>query len=174
MIPQFTYHPDPISTGAIQKTDKRCPCCGQHRGYEYTSTMRCSEDVESICPWCISAGIAAEKYNGCFSLDDSLRCENIAESIIDEVTKRTPGFSSWQDEEWLVCCDDACEFHGDVSVDELAVMTLESFRSAFNEPRIDQEFFESFKQNYMPVGNPAIYKWRCRHCGTVKYSADFT
>ena len=28
-LPQFKYHPDPIGTGAIQKTEAECECCGK-------------------------------------------------------------------------------------------------------------------------------------------------
>jgi uncharacterized protein len=174
MLPKFNYHPDPIATGAIKKTGKRCSCCSEQRGYEYTSSIYCRERPESICPWCIADGSAAEKFDGVFSDGHPLSREGIGQSIIEEVTKRTPGYNSWQEAEWLACCDDACEFHGDVSTGELAEMPDEAFRSAFDDSRLDESWIKDFREGYEPGGNPAIYKWRCRHCGAIKYYADFT
>ena len=30
-----------------------------------------------------------------------------------------------------------------------------------------------FVQHYQPRGDPAVYKFRCRHCGVIKYGLDF-
>ncbi|MEU5779429.1 CbrC family protein [Streptomyces venezuelae] len=37
-----------------------------------------------------------------------------------EVTRRTPGFHSWQDPHWLVHCHDAAAFIGEVGYGKLA------------------------------------------------------
>ncbi|MCX5096492.1 CbrC family protein [Streptomyces sp. NBC_00365] len=39
---------------------------------------------------------------------------------MEQVTRRTPGFHAWQDPHWLVHCDDAAAFIGEVGYTELA------------------------------------------------------
>jgi hypothetical protein len=174
MLPEFKYHPDPLATGAIKESDEVCDCCNQKRGYVYTSTLYSAEEIDSICPWCIADGSAANKYDGMFSDDYPLIEAGIPDGIIDEVIHRTPGFNSWQQEVWLTCCNDACAFHGDVSKKELTGMNLDSFREAFQDNRIEESFFEEFKKNYEPGGSPAIYKWVCINCKNIKYYADYS
>ena len=52
-------------------------------------------------------------------------CSGLVREKIDELFKRTPGYVSWQGEKWLACCDDYCEYLGDVGYDELKGMNLE-------------------------------------------------
>lgn len=136
--------------------------------------MYCRSSPESVCPWCIADGSAAEKFDGVFTDGYPLSREGIPEPIIEEVTKRTPGYNSWQEDEWLACCNDACEFHGDVGTDEMAALSLDAIRSIFEDSRLDEAWISEFRVGYKPGGNPAIYKWRCRHCEGLKFYADFT
>ncbi|WP_412524086.1 CbrC family protein [Burkholderia sp. S-53] len=32
-LPAFRYHPDPLATGSVIRSDARCVCCGDARGY---------------------------------------------------------------------------------------------------------------------------------------------
>ena len=173
-LPTFRYHPDPIATGAIKQSDAVCECCFQARGFVYTSHIYCPQAIEAICPWCIADGSAAEKFNGLFCDDSPLAEAGLTEEIIVEVSHRTPGFNSWQQEVWLSCCNDACEFHGDVTVAEAATMDIDAVTRACHGKRPIVSQFEDFKKHYRPGGNPAIYKWVCRHCGKVQHYADFT
>src|SRR5215472_4183672 len=120
MLPEFRYHPDPIATGTVKPSEKTCRSCDQSRGYIYTASVYAEEDLdEQICPWCIADGSAAAKFDATFSDADPLAGAGIDSSIIEQVTKRTPGYVSWQQEEWLTCCKDACAFHGDADGEEL-------------------------------------------------------
>jgi uncharacterized protein len=173
-LPVFKYHPDPVATGAIKSSDAICECCGQARGFVYASQLYCAERVKAVCPWCIADGSAAKKFNGIFCDDLPLVEAGLADEIIDEVSHRTPCFNSWQQQVWLSCCNDACEFHGDVSAAELGTMDIDALTRAFGGKRATASQFEDFKKRYKPGGNPAIYKWVCRHCGNVQHYADFT
>ncbi len=42
--------------------------------------------------------------------------------VIDEVSGRTPGFSGWQQERWLVHCGDACAFLGPAGRTEIRIL----------------------------------------------------
>ncbi len=64
MLPVFTYHPHPLETGAIKASDATCECCSKARGFVYTASIYCADEVECVCPWCIADGSAAEKFDG--------------------------------------------------------------------------------------------------------------
>ena len=174
-LPKFKYHPDPIATGMINASNDECPCCNKKRGYAYSKMPYCTQDIENLCPWCIGDGTAAEKYDATFSDGHPLKRAGISDEITEEVTKRTPGFISWQEDEWLSCCNDACEFHGDISVNELKNLdadTMARFRREHDY--MDDEDFASLPEYYEPGGQPAIYKFVCRHCGKIHLGMDFT
>ena len=173
-LPKFKYHPDPVATGNIVKSDECCECCGEKRGYIYNSTIYAEEEIEFICPWCISNGEASTKFDGMFSDDYPLVDAGISESIINEVTRKTPGYNSWQQEEWQSHCDDACEFHGDATKKELEELKDTQLSEFLAVQLVDQNTWENILDAYEPGGNPAIYKFICKHCNKLIYTMDFT
>lgn len=171
-LPKFTYHPNPLATGAIVASDSACPCCGRKTGYAYGGPVYSENDVEHLCPWCIASGDAAKKFDADFSDAAPLGIAGVPKQVIDEVTTRTPGFTSWQQEVWLACCGDACEFHGDLSREELLAFDEETMRRIEEEGSMDQGFLQDIRKNYQPVGDPALYKFVCRHCREVHVGWD--
>src|SRR5262245_55079291 len=98
--PIFKYNPNAYKLEIIKKENIVCTVCNQQREYVYDGPFYSEEDVENICPWCISDGSAAKKYDGTFQ--DEASIEDVDNEIaIDEVLHRTPGYSAWQQEEWL-------------------------------------------------------------------------
>lgn len=83
--------------------------------------MYTAEDVDCICLHCITDGSAAKKFNGTFIQDYDII--NNPEAV-DELENRTHGYVSWQGENWLACCNDYCEFLGDVGTKELTAMEI--------------------------------------------------
>ncbi|MGG8410463.1 CbrC family protein [Streptomyces sp. 12297] len=118
-LPSFRYHPAPVASGSIRASAEQCACCGRSRGWIYTATFYTTQQVDgSFCPWCIADGSAAERFAGEFT--DSYGLDGVSEQALHEVTRRTPGFSAWQDPRWLVHCRDAAAFLGEVGYTELA------------------------------------------------------
>jgi uncharacterized protein CbrC (UPF0167 family) len=147
-LPVFKYHPDPISTGSVTQSDANCRCCGEIRGYIYTSSIYCSEDLENeICPWCIADGSAAKKFNATFCDDYPLNNAGIDASIIQEVTTKTPGYDTWQQDVWLTHCNDACAFLGDASKDDVLSIAIEGLQVVGGE-EIDEKMMKVIAQNY--------------------------
>jgi uncharacterized protein len=174
-IPTFTYHPDPLATGSVKASDISCRCCGVSRGYIYTASVYAPGSYrDCICPWCIADGSAAEKFEAMFSDDQPLFEVGVPPAVIEEVTRRTPGYNSWQQEEWLCCCGDACEFHGDAPRSELQALHSDALARTLSAWNWREQDWAQFVQHYQPSGNPAVYKFRCRHCGEIKYGVDFT
>lgn len=172
-LPIFKYHPDPLSTGSIIQSDAKCSVCGESKGYIYTSTVYCVADLENeICPWCLADGSAAQKFDAAFCDDTPLVEAGLAASIIQEVTTRTPGYDTWQQDVWLAHCADACAFLGDASKEDVRTIAAEGLPFVGGE-WIDQKTMRAIAQNYHPKGSPAFYKFKCLHCGKLLYAMDF-
>jgi len=173
MLPTFRYHPDPIATGSIKASDVTCACCGQPRGYIYTgSVYGPSELREKLCPWCIASGSAASKYDCFFSDDHPLLEAKLAPPIVLEVSRRTPGYSSWQQEEWQACCNDACEFHGDASKQQLADLAGERLVWHLRRWKWDEDYWREFVEAYEPRGMMSVFHFVCRDCRQPTFALD--
>src|SRR6202050_2681489 len=97
VLPNFVYHPDPIGTGSIVKSGDECVCCHERRGHIYTGPVYALEELrDRICPWCITDGLAHEKYNAEFvdaaGIGDYGSWEPVSQAITEAVAFRTPGF----------------------------------------------------------------------------------
>jgi uncharacterized protein CbrC (UPF0167 family) len=172
-LPTFRYHPDPIATGSIEESPNECLSCGQARGYIYTGSVYAEDDFENdICPWCIADGSAAEQFEATFSDGYSLTEADVSDEIVEEVTKRTPGFECWQSEVWLTCCDDACEFHGDATKSDLQAVDEDDLEDMLAEWDLSMSEWKQLVKSYQPKGDPAVYKFVCRHCKQAKYNMD--
>lgn len=168
-IPHFRYHPDPFKTGVFEMLEAAlvCECCGKATKINHTAGMYAVENVGCLCPSCIADGSAARKFDGDFVQD--------AEDVSDEkkrreLFKQTPGYFSWQGEWWLACCDDYCEFLGDVGTAELEELGIADEVFAEYEARGDG--YKNARQYLVARGSLAGYLFRCLHCGRYKIQVD--
>ncbi len=113
-LPVFRYHPDPVATGSVEQTSGECSVCGEDRGYLYVGPVYTEDDVTdgSLCPWCIADGRAASTFDAAFTDIGEYGPDDAPQSVLDEVSRRTPGFNAWQQDHWLYHCGDACAFVG--------------------------------------------------------------
>lgn len=176
-IPKFKYFPDPIKVGSIKESDQTCECCGQKRGYIYTSTMYSSQNVEYLCPWCIHNGKAAKKFDGFFNsfgdmtdeLDDPYE---ISEEIALEISSQTPGFASFQEEEWQVHCNDGCEFHGLATVGDLKRISQKEEERLMRISYLDKSELEHLQEGDSSIELDYFFKFKCRHCNEIRFMMD--
>lgn len=170
-LPQFRYHPDPLATGAILTSEAKCICCGQCRGYIYTGPVYSREKglKESICPWCIADCSAAKNFDAQFADDYPLLMANLPAEVVFEVSRCTPGFITWQQEEWIACCNDACVFLGDAKKEDLGLLDDERKKKLGVS---DNRELEELILTYVPGGSPAFYKFKCLHCGKIHFNWD--
>jgi uncharacterized protein len=174
-LPRFRYHPDPVSTGYVEPSGRCCSICDTQRGFVYTGPSYGTHDQEAVfCPWCIASGDAAKRLDLIFTDPHPLKSSGVKDAIIDEITLRTPGFTTWQDPVWMCHCGDACEFHGDLTAAEAQTPDATALAAMLAETRAPSGWWEDFITAYQPGGNPAIYKFVCRHCSLVLYEMDFT
>lgn len=170
-LPFFKYHPDPLGTGTITQSHKECASCRRARGYIYKGPVYSVEDLDdSICPWCIADGSAAEKFDASFT--DGQGLSDIPEERLEQVTQRTPGYNSWQPENWKAHCGDACAFLGDVSKEDMGNIDSEARSWLSSEMDLDSDEWDKFLEDYEVGGDPAVYKFSCLHCGAVLYDWD--
>ncbi len=171
-LPEFRYHPDPVATGAIVASDGECECCGRRRGYTYASVVYCIDEVETVCPWCIADGSLAVKFDASLNDDHPLVSAGLPSSIVEEVTARTPGYVSWQQDSWMSCCGDACEFHGDAPQGELQALDDAGLQRLADDSGFPLDALRTILPGYQPSGSPAFYKFVCRHCQGIRYNGD--
>ena len=111
----FKYHPNIYEEDILVHGNGTCQCCGKSVS-EYIEHLYASEDVDCICLQCVSDGSAAEKFDAEFIAD----AEPVSDpKKTDELFHRTPGYLGWQDDYWLACCDDYCQYLGRVGNAEL-------------------------------------------------------
>ena len=173
MLPDFRYHPDPLTTGSVKPSKVVCACCQQARGYIYEASVYGPAELRGkLCPWCIADGKAAGRFNVFFSVEDPLVEADIPRQAIIEVTRRTPGYSSWQQEEWQVCCGDACAFYGDATVEELKALDGKALERLQKKWPITPQRWKKLLQVYVPGGGVSVFRFVCRACGQATYALD--
>lgn len=171
-LPFFRYHPDPIATGAVEASPLACACCGRARGYVYALHVYCAAEVGRVCPWCIADGAAARMFDATFVDTRSLERVGIRDDVVREVAERTPGYLCWQSHDWMACCGDACEFHGDAPEEEMRRLDQDGLVRLSEASMFDVEDLRGMIATYVSGCSPAFYKFVCRHCGRVHYNAD--
>lgn len=172
-LPLFRYHPNPLATGMVKPSDTVCVCCGQSRGFVYVGPVYSVEELhECLCPWCIADGSAATKLDASFADSHPLVHAGLPAAIVEEVHLRTPAYTSWQQESWLAHCHDACEFHGDALASDVANATPETKAEWMREYNLSEQDWLHITKGYQSSGDPALYKFVCRHCKLVLLGWD--
>ena len=167
-LPEFPYHPDPLTTGFVEMSNAACLACERVRGFIYTGPVFAVEELqESLCPWCIADGSAATRFDATFT-DDVPVPDDVPGEVVTLVTTRTPGFGGWQQEHWLYHCGDGAAFLGVAGWPELerhpaALDSLRHESAGFGwSPQQIEEYLRALDKD----GSPAAYLFKCRHCGT--------
>jgi len=172
-LPTFRYHPDPVTTGHVVKSDTECACCGQVRGLIYTGPVYALEEYDQcICPWCIADGSAHEMLGASFTDEVGIggggMWDEVPGEVVEEVAYRTPGFCGWQQEQWWTHCGDAAQFIGRAGRKELkalgsqAIAAIQESAGLSDGREWDQLFAALDKE-----GSPTAYIFRCRKCGRL-------
>ncbi|WP_037677506.1 CbrC family protein [Streptomyces griseus] len=175
-LPAFPYHPHPVATGSVVAADGvLCVCCGTVRGYVYAGPVYAVAEPEGrLCPWCIADGSAAARYGAHFCAgavgDDAPR------EVLLAIAERTPGFSAWQDPQWLLHCGDGAAFLGRVGAAELADRpdAVEAMRREITGWGWPTERTEHYLGSLDKDGQPTAYLFRCRVCSAHLATSDFT
>ena len=168
-LPHFIYHPDPLATGAfVEGEAKVCPSCGKKSNVYYNLLPYCIDNIENLCPFCIANGLAAEKFDAEFVQDAEWSGQTNPEK--DKLLFcQTPGYSSWQGENWLSCCQDYCAYLGTVGTRELMDMGIAEQVLADYEERGEYQDIEEY---LVKDGSLCGYLFRCLHCQKYQIWVD--
>lgn len=105
-LPKFKYHPNLYHTQIVVFGKGICNCC-KKKTEAYIESMYAEEETDCICLDCVADGKAASMFDGQFVQDADV-IDN--EEATDELFHRTPGYFSWQGENWKACCNDYCAY----------------------------------------------------------------
>ena len=168
-LPHFIYHPDPLATGSfVEGEAKVCPSCGKESNVYYALRPYSIEEIEHLCPTCIANGLAAKKFDAEFVQD--AECQGEFDPEKDQLLFcQTPGYSSWQGENWLSCCQDYCAYLGTVGTRELKDMGIAEQVLADYEERGEYQDIEEY---LVKDGSLCGYLFRCLHCQKYQIWVD--
>jgi uncharacterized protein CbrC (UPF0167 family) len=181
-VPYFRYHPDPVGTGNVVAQDIVCGVCQRARTHSYTGPYLSPdfhyENEDPLCPWCIADGSAAREWQASFVapayLSDEARAQMPPERLA-ELEFRTPSFHCLQQERWLDHHGEADEYLGEIGADEYLRLPAEAqaaVRAAAGDapdrPLADDDTVLTLRTD---GDGPAVYLFRCLHCG--RYDAFY-
>lgn len=171
-LPDFPLFPDPMREGVVEATSEPCSVCHRSRGYVYTSAIYSSKseaDSIRVCPWCIHDGSAAKEgitFNDATIYPCFPDTSQLPPDDAELVEQRTPGFTTWQGNYWLMCCGRACVYRGEVEPGDLASRWASVIPSLFE----GQELSEDTQQLILDglevedCASPAAYVFECQVC----------
>lgn len=179
-LPAFRYHPDPVATGSVRVTDSQpCLCCSRIRGAIYDGPVyseRFHNLSGAICPWCIAEGSAAKRFGAEFSYAGAL--EGISAEVREELALRTPGYTGWQQEQWLCCCGEPAAYLGTAGAEELDGEFGEAKQPLvewlMREMDSDEAEAGEFVAGLHRDGDATAYVFQCLRCGEWLAYADRT
>lgn len=165
---EFKYNPYIYNDEILIRGEGVCNCCGKTVS-EYIDSVYSAEELDCICLSCIHDGSAAGKFNAEFVQF----AEKVSDPLKrDELFHRTPGYMSWQGENWLVCCDDYCAYLGPVGIQELEELGIKEEvlnDYAAQEPSYPIDVVEEYLRK---DGDLTGYLFHCLHCRKYRLYAD--
>lgn len=175
-LPPFRYHPDPLASGSIIASDAECRRCRRSRGYIYTGPVYSETDLDdSLCPWCIADGSAHREFGASFVDREAFPLE-MPEPVVAEITQRTPGYDTWQSEEWPACCNDATAYQAPLGIADLRKSHRELEGSVLSHIVYNMGISGGAATRLLESLNrdtgPTAYLFRCLGCGEYQFHID--
>ena len=176
ILPSFRYHPDPLASGSIVASDRKCRCCRKARGFIYTGPVYAEDDLkDALCPWCIADGSAGRKFDATFFDADAVGDE-VPETAVLEICERTPGYDSWQGGHWPGCCGDAARYLAPVGHAELQTQYRAWEGSVLSHIIYDLSISGGaatrLLQSLRRDEGPTAYLFECHGCGRHHVHVD--
>lgn len=164
-LPKFKYHPNLYSTPMVSFGEGVCNCCKQ-KTVAYIDSIYTAEDIDCICLNCVADGSAAAMFNGEY-IQDADPINN--EEATDELFHRTPGYYSWQGENWKACCNDYCAFITDVRENDILDS---SFQEKLSSGEIICDTDLTVQEIINGAGYIRGYLFKCLHCNKMYMRID--
>lgn len=178
-FPEFKYHPDPLKTKSVVKSEDICECCLKRTGYKYEGSIYGRSRVENLCPWCIGNGEAHRKFEAKFSsiMPGSIGSQNPVkiecdDEAFDTLLHKTPGFSSYQEIEWPNHCNDFCEFHGVATVGDFKKISAEEKERLYRVSWLDETEILELQKGDERTELHYFFHFVCCKCGEFIFQVD--
>jgi uncharacterized protein CbrC (UPF0167 family) len=178
-LPPFRYHPDPVGTGSVVASDVVCRRCERARGCVYVGPVYAEEELGGeLCPWCIADGSAADQFEAEYTdaegVGDGARWGEVPTAVLEEITRRTPGFAGWQQERWWTHCGDGAAFLGRAGRRELEDRWAAALPTIRIEAGLDADpaGWARYLEALDVESAPTAYVFRCLHCGRLGGYSD--
>ena len=179
--PHFKYHPNAYILNIFEKEDGICSICHEKRELKYNCSFYSIDTPDYICPWCIENGAAAKLYQGSFN--DDIGIENtefidddeivnvlypITDEFVGQICHRTPSYASWQQQVWLIHCDEPCQFIN-YATSKLLQPILHEVLEDIENSNIPLEWI----QHHLTIDSDfSAYLFQCIHCGKHRLHLD--
>lgn len=170
---RFNYMSDDYLSTVFADESFTCDCCKKISNAKYIGPQYSTADNDaSLCPDCIQTGEAVQ--SGLVDFFNEIDPECVDENVSSEISCRTPGIFTWQDQEWATHCNDACEYHGDATAQDIIKAdekTIQIWMERYDQSRND---WDTFMSGYQPGGDQGVYKFSCKHCNAIVLNWDFS
>jgi uncharacterized protein CbrC (UPF0167 family) len=169
-LPTFPLFQDPLREGSFKRKNLPCDFCGKKRGFLYNGTMYspgASLPDRPVCPWCIADGSAA---NAGYIFNHVWMA--VSQEDKELLEGRTPGYSSWYDPEWQVCCNRPCVFLGRAESSDLRGRWASAVPVIFSRCELSPTRIEQLIDMMDPESSPCAYVFQCRECGALRGNWD--
>ena len=167
---RFNYMSDNYLPTVFAREPFTCDCCKKLSNSKYIGPQYSPAEKEALlCPDCIQTSEAVKSsLVDFFNIIDP---ECVDDKVSNEISYRTP---TWQDQEWATHCNDACEFHGDATAQDIIEAdenTIQIWMERYDQSRNDRDTFMS---GYVPGGDQGVYRFSCKHCSAIVLNWDFS
>ena len=169
-MPSFRYHPDPTATGSAEVSEAACDLCGKLTGFRYEGPIY-GVRVEEICLGCIADGTAVARLatpDGPveFTRVDWGVPDEVPAAVLEEISRRTPGYFAWQESWWLYHCGDGAAYLGRMGWDEIQEDTgaLQALYLEAREVGMDASAARDWISRLSADGDMTAYLFKCLHC----------
>lgn len=178
-LPTFALFRDPVREKSFEVSTDVCEVCGRARGWRYVCNIYGEGDGEQcICPWCIADGSAAATFDCIFNVGDvyPLSAPQLTPEDRELVERRTPGFGTWQDHGWMMCCGRASVYVGEAEGAELTGRWASVVPMALKEWRFAESYSAAEKDELIAGiykgGSPCVYVFECQVCRGLRCLTD--
>jgi uncharacterized protein len=130
---------------------------------------------DSICPWCIADGTAHTKFEATF-IDEASLPDGLPENVVQEVAWRTPGYNTWQTEQWFSCCNDAMTFLEPAGMAQIREryphLEFSVLSNVIYDLQISGGAAKRVLESLDRQSGPTAYVFQCSHCGAYRTFVD--
>ena len=161
--PKFKYYRNPRLAVKFDEEPVICDCC-KNPTHFYANSMYTTEDINAICPDCITSGKACEKFDGEFNTAINFGNDEAYEQLVT----KTPPLSTFQEIDWPHCHNDYCTYIGTCTEEDLENEDLMAeLEETFDEDGYEFEEIQDMSPDYLLL-------YQCEVCGKhhVKIDVD--